>query len=43
VGAEALVVVFRVVVGFLGAQLDPGAEKDFMQVEASQWSLVEPH
>lgn len=36
-------VVFKVVVGFVGAQLDPGAENDFRQVEASQWSLVEPH
>lgn len=42
VGAEALVVVFRVVEA-LGAQEEPGAEKDFRQVEASQWSLVLPH
>lgn len=38
----ALVVVFRVVEA-LGAQDEPGAEKDFRQVEASQWSLVLPH
>ena len=36
-------VVFKVVVGFLGAQEEPAAEKDFRQVEASQWSLVLPH
>jgi hypothetical protein len=43
VGADARVVVLRVVVGFLGAQEEPAAEKVFRQVEASQWSLVVPH
>lgn len=40
--AAALVVVFRVVEA-LGAQEEPDAEKDFRQVDASQWSLVLPH
>lgn len=40
--AAALVVVLSVVED-LGAHEEPGAEKDFRQVEASQWSLVLPH
>lgn len=42
VGAEALVVVSSVVEA-IGAQEEPGAEKDFRQVGASQWTSVLPH
>jgi hypothetical protein len=42
VGAFLVVVVFRVV-GVAGLQDDEPLEKDFRQVEASQWSFVVPH
>jgi hypothetical protein len=42
VGAFFVVVVFRVV-GVAGLQAEEPLEKDFRQVEASQWSFVVPH